>query len=66
MSARVSYPPGGGGGSGPTTDTGWSITGAYTPRKTFDPSSSTYTQKQLVELVCTLIDLLKTYKLPAA
>lgn len=48
--------------AGISTDSGWGITGAYSSRKTFDPTN--YTQKQLVELVCTLIDLLKTQTLP--
>jgi hypothetical protein len=45
-------------------DTGWSITGAYTPRKTLDPTTAT--QQQIKELLCTLVDLLKTSTLPGA
>lgn len=45
------------------TDTGWTISGAYTPRKTIDLSN--YTQAQLAELVATLIDTLKLSKIPS-
>lgn len=47
-----------------STDTGWNITGAFSTRKTFDPTN--YTQQQLVDIVCTLINLLKTQTLPGA
>jgi hypothetical protein len=46
------------------TDPGWSIVGSYVPRKTIDLSN--YTQAQLLELLCTLIDTLKLSKLPSS
>lgn len=44
-------------------DTGWSISGSYIQRKTIDVSN--YTQGQLLELLCTLIDTLKLSKIPS-
>lgn len=56
----IQGPPGE--GSSINLDTGWTISPGYNTRKTFDPNN--YTQQQLVDLICTLIDLLKTSTLP--
>jgi hypothetical protein len=51
-----------GAGSSIDTDTGWQVSGGYTPRKTIDVTN--YNQAQLMELLVTLIDTLKLSKLP--